>query len=450
MTVNPKNRSLVPVKADQEAREFLPAALEVMESPPKPLGRILAIVIAIFFLLLIIWAAVSPIDIVAVAEGRVVPVGQVKVVQPFQAGTVSHINVEEGEHVEQDQVLIQLVATEAETDRERVALELGRAQLEEAMAVALLSDDPVQTFTAPKGIEPQLAMLTETVVLQRWQAFQSALEDNSLERERLQSALEAARQDEEYFHESLTQFEELRKTATKLDDLGLATNSEKANIQLQLISAKSKMQNAVQTSRQLKLDIDRNGAQRSQMTAQFLDDANTKLSEARQAEMTADLELARLKEREELSLLRAPVSGLVNSIIVHTIGAVVSPAERLITIVPDDATLEIEAVLENRDIGFVTVGQEAELKLEAFPFTKYGVIAATVSQISPDATLDDQRGAIYAVRFTPDFDSLEDHKDIHLSPGMRVTAEIKTGKRTVLEFLMTPLLRYRDEAIKER
>lgn len=450
MAVNPTNRSLVPVAGDNDAREFLPAALEIMETPPKPLGRILAIVIATFFLCLTVWAAVSPIDIVAVAQGRVVPAGQIKVVQPFQAGTVSHINVREGDHVEKGQILVQLRATEAETDRERVTLDLARARLEEAMATALMSDDPVGTFQAPLEIDAQFALLSQTVVSQRWQSHRSALQDNLLERQRLQSALEASSTDEVFFTDSLSEFEALGDTANKLDDLGLATNSQVANIQLQLISARSKLQNAQQSSRQLELDIERNKAQREQMLAQYLDEANTKLSEARQAIMTAELELARLRQREELHLLRAPVSGVVNDVIIHTIGAVVSPAERLITIVPDDAVLEVEAVLENRDIGFVEEGQDAELKLDAFPFTRYGVVNAKVTQISADATVDEQRGAIYAVRLTPNMASLDDAKDVRLSPGMRVTAEIKTGDRTVLEYLMTPLLRYRDEAIRER
>lgn len=451
MNVNPdleKNNKTID---DPTSREFLPAALEIMETPPRPLGRILAVVIGAFFVIAIVWAALSPIDIVAVADGKVVPTGQIKVVQPFQSGVVNAINVREGIRVDQGDILIELDATEAETNRQRVELDLARAELDHAIAIALLSHDPGSTFVAPQEIDVELVRFAEASIHERWQNFQSSLAENTSEYQRLESTIVALQAQEQAGIETLNEVDALYASLEKLDAVGLSTNSQIANMRLQLISNKSQLQNLTQSIAQAELELIGNAAQRRRITSSFMAEVNGQLTDARQAILVATQELERLREREDLYFLKAPVSGTVNEILVHTIGAVVSPSERLLTIVPDDVQMEIEANLENKDIGFIRVGQVAEIKLEAFPFTRFGVLDAEVIHISPDAVIDPNRGPLFAIRVAPDRSAIiSGDTQIRLGPGMRATAEIKTGKRTVLEFFLTPLLRYRDEAIRER
>ncbi|MDZ4379980.1 MAG: HlyD family efflux transporter periplasmic adaptor subunit [Parvibaculum sp.] len=156
-------------------------------------------------------------------------------------------------------------------------------------------------------------------------------------------------------------------------------------------------------------------------------------------------------QRDDRNRLFAPTRGIVRQISVHTIGEVVAPGETLMTIVPVDADLEVEAFLLNRDKGFVHAAQEAEIKVEAFPFTKYGTVPGEVVDVSNNSVDDEKRGPIFPVRVAMERMTIRaDGEDMLLTPGMSVTVEVKTGKRRVIEYILTPLLRYRDEAIRER
>jgi hemolysin D len=156
------------------------------------------------------------------------------------------------------------------------------------------------------------------------------------------------------------------------------------------------------------------------------------------------------QHRRQLSLT-APVTGAVQELAVHTVGAVVTPAQQLLKIVPEGATVEVEALLQNRDIGFVNEGQLAEVKIDTFNFTKYGLIEAELVNISNDAVEDQQLGWVFRLQLKLHEDSLAiGDRQVQLSPGMAVTAEIRTGKRRLIEFFLSPLLRYRQESVRER
>jgi hemolysin D len=136
---------------------------------------------------------------------------------------------------------------------------------------------------------------------------------------------------------------------------------------------------------------------------------------------------------------------------VHTVGGVVTPAQALMVIVPDDYPLEIEAYLENKDIGFVDQGQSATVKVEAFPYTKYGTLHGEVMDVSDDAINDEKRGLIYSTRVRLAQTSIAvENKRVKLSPGMAVSVEVKTGHRRVLEYFLSPLMEYQSESFKER
>ena len=149
--------------------------------------------------------------------------------------------------------------------------------------------------------------------------------------------------------------------------------------------------------------------------------------------------------------LVAPVAGSVQQLAIHTVGGVVTPAQPLMVIVPKDNPLEVEAFVENKDIGFVNAGQEAEVKIETFQYTKYGTLHAKVTNVSHDAINDEKRGLIYAARIKMERATIEvDGKRLNLSPGMAVTVEVKTGKRRVIEYFLSPFLQYKEESLRER
>ena len=162
-------------------------------------------------------------------------------------------------------------------------------------------------------------------------------------------------------------------------------------------------------------------------------------------------ELKKAQDLNRKQTLTSPVDGIVQELAIHTVGGVVTPAQPLMKVVPENQVLEVEAWLENKDIGFVTAGQNAELKVHTFPFTKYGIIDGVVTNISPDATVDEQRGLIYKAHIKMDKNFLNvDGRNVDLVPGMGISAEVKTGKRLLIEYLIAPLMRYKSESVKER
>lgn len=191
--------------------------------------------------------------------------------------------------------------------------------------------------------------------------------------------------------------------------------------------------------------------QRAALIAEARRQALDSLNEAQQKAATYAQELLKAQARGRLMTLTAPVAGTVQQLAVHTVGGVVTPAQPLMAIVPDDHPLEVEAFLENKDIGFVDAGQEAEIKVETFPFTRYGTIPARVIHVSHDAISDEKRGLIYAVRASLGRTAMQvEDKLVDLSAGMAVTVEVKTGRRRVIEYFLSPLMQYGQESLRER
>jgi hemolysin D len=175
------------------------------------------------------------------------------------------------------------------------------------------------------------------------------------------------------------------------------------------------------------------------------------MAESQRQIATLQEELAKATDINARQVLYSPVSGQVQELAVNTIGGVVTDAQQLMLIVPHEERLEVEVFLENKDIGFVHENMSAEIKIHTFPFTKYGVIDGEVTTISDDATVDEKRGLIYGMRLKMASNTIMvDGKQVNLMPGMAVTAEMQTGKRRIIEFFLAPLLKYKEESIRER
>lgn len=435
---------------DQDGRAFLPAALELSESPPHALGRVLALIISLFFVLAIIWAALSEVDIVAVAQGKVVPTGHIKVVQPFQSGVLSEINVSEGTHVNAGDVVFRLDNTEATANRAKAQLALTHAELAKTTAEALLSDDPVASFSPSGDIDPNLIELGARIVEQKIATHREQIAETQAELRRLEIEATALSQSQISQKASVDELASLHDRLKNLERLDLATKSEVSDLAIRLGAANAQYEQLAFAIEQNKVEQQKSRLTLAMLRSDFIGKLNEQLTAAKQDMMVAEQEIQQTDQRARLHILRAPVSGTVNELLVHTVGAVVSPSQKLMTIVPDDAELVVEAALENRDVGFVKAGQDAEVKLEAFPFTRFGVLDARVTAVSADAIVDPDRGPLFKVLVQPAEFKTKPESPVRLSPGMRATVEITTGKRTVLEFFFAPLLRYKDEAIRVR
>lgn len=364
---------------------FLPAVVELQETPPSPAGRAVLYVVIGLFTAGVLWATYGQIDIIAVANGKIVPGGRSKVVQPFETGIVTAIHVRNGDHVAKGQVLIELNTT-ASADVERYASERLAALVEMERLRALLADR--DRFTPPKGADSSLVRV---------------------HRARLR--------------DQLTEYRALRNQA----------------------EAYRKMYEKQYVSRMQYLEVEQERAAKAQEYAAALAEA-----EIRAHSLSKELAKARTRARHER--LTAPIDGVVQQLVVHTVGGVVTPAQVLMTIAPSEAHLEVEAWVENKDMGFVAEGQEVEVKVESFPFTRYGTLPGRVVSLSRDAVPLENLGFFYAARVALDRTtiSIDNGREVPITPGMNVAVEIKTGKRRLIEYFLSPLARAFDSSVRER
>lgn len=432
--------------------EFLPAAVEILETPASPAGRITTMLLCLFLLIAGVWSYFGQIDIVAVAQGKIVPSGRTKIIQPFETGIVLAIRVEDGQTVKAGDVLVELDPTSTAADRDRLIAEVMTARLDIArLRGAIAAKSPTEKFLPPMGADPAAALVQQSLLSSQLLEQQARLRSLDREKDR-QEANAAAISSEIKKHETTLPLIRERVAAREsLTEQGMFPRIEFLKLKEELIRAEQDLINALARLTESRAAIASIEQQRAQVAAQFTRDRLTELATAEQKAGSLEQELIKAQQRQGQQQLIAPVDGIVQQLAIHTIGGVVTPAQPLMVIVPESQKLEIEALLLNKDIGFVSAGQEAEIKLEAFPFTKYGFIDGTVSHVSSDAIQDEKQGLVYAARIAMTQSAIKvDGKLVNLSPGMAVTTEIKTGKRRIIEYLLGPVLQYRQESLRER
>lgn len=455
-------------------REFLPAALEIMETPPSPIGRGISVTIVLFFALAIAWAVIGQVDIITTAPGKIVPLSRSKVIQPFEIGVVRAIHVQEGQAVKAGDVLIELDPTIDRADRDRYAKELAEAKLDIARLRAALSidTDPKGAFHAPDGVAPEQVTQAMQLLISQLEAQRAKLAglDRQIAQNQANKAAIAATIGK--LTNAIPLLQQRAEMRKYLADEGLGSKLLYLQEQQDLVEHQEEL--TVQRARLVEAEraLQNLDEQKNQAIAEY---RRTNYSDLLQAEQKAgDLQqdLIKAQEHSALQTLTAPVDGTVQQLAVHTLGGVVTPAQQLMVVVPEGGGLEIEAAVSNKDIGFVRSGQSAEIKVDTFNFTKYGMLHGEVLSVSQDAVVrekptdksgDKQVGAesdtsepagqelVYTARISLDKTRMQIDDDlVALTPGMAVTAEIKTGKRRVISYLLSPLVRYKHGALRER
>lgn len=455
----------------QDEREFLPAALEVLETPPSPAGRLLGLTIVAFFVAALAWSFLGKVDILATAPGQVLPAGEVKIIQPLDAGLVRSIHIQDGDHVSAGQLLIELDPTQAAADTQRLASDLIQARLDVARLTALKNNAETGAplaLAAPQGAPPDLVDEARDAMIA--QAAEQSAKVADLTRQIGEKAAETAEANAELdkINAEAPVLAEKERIHHDLTVQGYGTSLAYLDAQQQLIEARHERTAQVARAAQTRettgaLEVQRTGA-RAEYEADILSDLRK--AEAQQSELSQELIQAQQKAGQ--SELRSPIDGVVDQLAVHTLGGVVTPAEHLLIVVPDNHQLTIEAELANRDVGFVHVGQPVKIKVETFNFTRYGLLDGRVVGVSRDVILPDAQQAAndqaqagsqssrgpsptYVARIVPAKTSMIiDGRAEQLQPGMSVTSEIKTGERTIIDYLLSPLSRRAQESFHER
>jgi hemolysin D len=453
---------------------FLPAALEIVETPVPPLAGAIGGTIIALFCLAIAWASFGHVDIVASASGKIVSSGRTKVIQPFETGVVRAIRVRDGERVKTGDVLIELDPTMNEAERNHLQSDLISAELDVVRLTAALSEDadPVASFHPPEGASPALAATQRRFLAQQIEEHRAklaGLNGQKVQKQAELGTIMATVQKLESVLPVLQQRVEIKEIL-----YSHSTGSKANYLELYQTLVETQQELAVQRSRSREAEAALTAITeaRAQTAAEFSRTMSGELVEAQRKAAGLGEDLIKATQRTQLQVLTAPVDGTVQQLAVHTVGGVVTPAQSLLSVVPDDSHIEIEALVSNRDIGFIHVGQEAEIKVDTFNFTRYGLIHGRVLSTSRDAitrdkpqdksndttpgastTTSEPKGQelVYAARISLDKTQMQiDETQVDLSPGMAVTVEIKTGSRSVMSYLLSPLLRYRQESLRER
>jgi hemolysin D len=457
---------------DRDELAFLPAALEIVETPPSPIGRAIGASIIAIFVLALLWASLGHVDIVATATGKIIPTGHSKLVQPFETGVVRAIRVADGQTVEAGDVLIELDPTINESETNHLQGDLQSAQLDIARLHAALADtdDPFAAFRPPDGATPALVAMQRQFLMA--QVTEHKAKVAALDGQRAQKEAELAT-----ITATIDKLEAVIPTIQERVNIRKSLNEYGSRLQyfevLQQLT-ESQQERLVQQShyREAQAALAAIIDTRGQTMAEYRRTLFGELAEAERKAAGFAADLAKAEQRTKLQLLTAPVAGIVQQLAVHTVGGVVTPAQTLMVIVPTDSRLEIEAMVGNHDIGFVHAGDEVEIKVDTFDFTRYGLLHGQVLSISSDSIVRDvpadkstdkstSAGSAtsepkgqelsYAARISLDRTQMQiEDKTVHLSPGMAVTAEIKTGSRRIIGYLLSPLMKYKEESLRER
>lgn len=411
---------------NEDEAEFLPAALSLQEAPDSASLRWTARLLVAMVVLALAWSLIGHIDIVVSANGKVIPAGRSKTIAAVEVASVRALLVREGQHVQAGQVLIELDATSSDSERDKAADMLAQARLQVARAAAMM--DAVQQLRAP-----QLETVAEVTPTQ-WDSVQRQLQG---------------------------QYQDFRARLARLDDevvrydaaLRLATR--RASDYRDLSADHSVSHHAWLEKEQARIDLQGQLAdarnQRAALLAQTRKEAHDSRIEAEKIIESARQDQRRAGEHSNLLRLTAPVTGTVQQLAVHTVGGVVAATQPLMQIVPEGGDIEIEAQIENKDVGFVEVGQQVEVKVDAFDYTKYGTVPARVVFVSRDAIQDEKKGLVYSARIALERNSLDvEGRRLPLSAGLAVNVGIRTGSRRVIEYALSPLMRHQKEALHER
>ena len=411
---------------NEDEAEFLPAALEIQETPISSTLRMTAFVLMVALVIGALWAIFGRIDIVVSAGGEVIPHERTKLIASMEVASVRAIHVVEGQSVKKGDLLIELDATAVDAEHDKSKSDETEALLQRARSTAMItaidSHKPPQIHPIP-GVSPAKLRETQEHLDGQFRDFMAKLQraDGSISRFTETYGLVTQR---------AADYKELAKNNDVSQHAYLEKEQERADLEGQLNDAKNYRATLIAEAKRL--------AYEEQSTADKI------LGESKQ-------DIVRSAARSKLLKLTSPIDGTVQQLTAHTVRGVVPATEPLMKIVPKEDKVEVEAKVENKDIGFIEEGQYVAVKVDAYEFTKFGVIPARIVHVSSDAIKDDKRGLLYSIIVSLDKSTIQvKGRQMPITPGMTVRADIKTGNRRVIEYFLSPLIQHKRESLHER
>lgn len=433
--------------------EFLPTLLAIQESPPPKLPRFVLLSVAALFVILLLWACFGKLDVVASAEGRLVPQTWVKIVQPADAGIIVDILVQEGQQVKAGEVLMRMDAGIVDADARAIAGELDIRRLQLTRIDAELRGQPL-LMTA--GDPPDLFAQVSRQYQAHRQTYLDALAQERANLDKTRHDLQAAQEVLTKLHKVLPSYQRSAAAYQKLGSDGFFSSLAVEEKQRDQLEKEQDLRAQQATVESLRAMLQVSEKRFAQIQSGYQSELRNERAETDSALKKLHEEQQKIRHKSGLLALRAPQSGIVKDFATHTTGTVVAPGTILMSLVPQSEPLQAEVLVKNEDIGFVHVGQQVQIKLAAYPFQKYGLIAGTIEHIGPDTT---EKGgsenapalAGYRALVRLERQKLEvDNAILPLTAGMQIMVDIHQGRRTVMAYLLSPVQKAWQEAARER
>ena len=449
---NPHPPVVLRAERRPEELEFLPAALEALETPPSPTARVFAIGLVLMMVAALAWSIIGTLDVVVVGQGKLIPVGNVKLIQTRDIGVVTAIHVVEGQEVAKGDLLVELDRSEQSASLEAsqrnwldAALETARL---EAELRALDGEDPL--FSPPPEAPSQLADMHRRQLMANTDVLRASVDTLRLQQRAREAEIQGQSSQIDKLRAQLAFYEEREAALRRLLQRGFATKVAWREAEAQLMTTRKDIEIAQYSRDRAQSELSKAARDIANLTIgerkSLLDRLVAAQSRAAEAQKSIDKFAAQTGRAE----IRAPIAGIVQNLSVHTIGGVVSPQKDLMTLVPLDRSLRVEAMVSNQDIGFIRPGQTASVKIDSFPFTTYGFIEGTVLTVSRDSVAA-QNAYVFPVQLSlAKTDMAAGGRVVPLTPGMTVSAEIKVRKRRIIEFFLDPIIRHWQESMRER
>ncbi len=434
-------------KPADDHHEFKPLLVEIEDRPLNPLGRAVFWIVIAAILFACLWMFFGKVDVVVTARGKVIPSGEVKTIQPLNAGVVRSILIQSGDYVTKGQLLMEIDPSDVDPELASMRADHKQAELEIERINSLLEGrkfkvnneqydvDVLQVqqdiYAAEhERLKKQIRVKQETLLQLDEQL---AGEDNVAVQARYMSGV---------LEEKLIRLEKVRD---------IISRDEYENTRSEMKRYRSELGSSQHRSAELSARKTQTIQEIAYIKEEYRNRLLTELTEKKQRYLYLQSKIEKAEFISTRQQITSPVDGYVSRLLFHTIGGVVTPAEKLAFIVPDNSQLLIKATLLSKDMGFVAEGMAASIKIDTFSFQKYGTIGGKVIQVSKDSIEDERLGLVYEMYIAPEKNTLlVDGVETPISAGMSVTSEVKIGKRRIVEFFIYPLIKYLDEGISVR
>jgi adhesin transport system membrane fusion protein len=441
-------------KLSDEDLTYMSSLSQAALEKPTFKSQLMVWVILLVIVWGIVWAQMATLDKIVRAEGKVVPSSNLQVLQNLEGGIVEAIYVHEGDKVHKGQLLLKLdntlyVSSFGESQIKEYGLKAKAARLEaQATGKPLhfqipddVKDNPVvvEIFTREKALyEAKIKELETTKAI-----YDHQIEQSELELKEAKSQLNQLWRT----HAILKKRVDLLKPLVKR---GIASREDLLKLEQELNEAVSKIKTIKNSIPSLESKIKEVEKKKQQAIEEFRNKAYEELNEVLTEIAQIEKSKTALADRVRRTEVRSPVSGTIKRLLVTTIGGVVQPGSDMIEIVPDDDRLIVEAKVLPADIGFVRPGLKANLKFTAYDFAIYGGLEGTVEQVSADSITDEEGNSYFIVKVKTDRNYLgTPDKPLRLMPGMVATVDIVVGKHTVLDYLLKPIIKAKETALRE-